>query len=138
VRGLARMVQVSPSHTLIDLSLTSLPPGHYEASIRASGDISQGTRSLGQVWKGEGREWKGALGFVEVDANGRGWTYLAQELSIWDIIGRGMIIQKGGTESVVGVIARSAGVWDNDKQVCSCSGKTVWEEREEQKGRGML
>lgn len=41
-------------------------------------------------------------------------------------------------DTLVGVVARSAGVWENDKTVCSCSGKTVWEEREEQKGKGML
>ena len=40
--------------------------------------------------------------------------------------------------TLVGVIARSAGVWDNDKAVCSCSGKTVWQERTEQVGKGML
>lgn len=26
----------------------------------------------------------------------------------------------------------------DDKTVCSCSGKTVWQEREEQRDRGML
>ena len=44
----------------------------------------------------------------------------------------------GEGEMVMGVVARSAGVWENEKMVCSCSGKTVWEEREEQVGRGML
>jgi copper chaperone for superoxide dismutase len=39
--------------------------------------------------------------------------------------------------TLVGVIARSAGVWDNDKMVCSCSGKNVWQERQEQVVKGM-
>ncbi len=29
-----------------------------------------------------------------------------------------------------GVIARSAGLFENMKKICSCSGKTLWEERE--------
>ena len=41
-------------------------------------------------------------------------------------------------DTVVGVIARSAGVWDNDKTVCSCTGKTLWEERRDEVGKGML
>jgi copper chaperone for superoxide dismutase len=71
---------------------------------------------------------------------------------------------KNDADTLVGVIARSAGVWDSkcfcfstpgqascdygetmltvfttdDKTVCSCSGKTVWQEREEQRDRGML
>lgn len=71
---------------------------------------------------------------------------------------------KNDPDTLVGVIARSAGVWDSkcffagprvlhtllhfaqaltrlmtdDKTVCSCSGKTVWQEREEQRDRGML
>ena len=46
--------------------------------------------------------------------------------------------QREDTETLVGVIARSAGVWDNEKTVCSCSGKNVWQERKEQVGRGMI
>ena len=41
-------------------------------------------------------------------------------------------------DTLVGVIARSAGVWDNDKTVCSCSGKSVWQERAELLGKGMV
>ncbi len=43
-----------------------------------------------------------------------------------------------GIGEVVGVVARSAGVWENEKVVCGCSGKTVWEEREEMIGKGMV
>ena len=30
-----------------------------------------------------------------------------------------------------GIIARSAGLFENEKRVCACTGKTLWEEREE-------
>ena len=86
----------------------------------------------------EGGE-KGNLGEVIVDNHGVGSAFLEKEVRIWEIIGRCMVVApKEGGEPVVGVIARSAGVWDNEKTVCSCSGKTVWEERGEQVGRGML
>ncbi|RJE17087.1 copper chaperone [Aspergillus sclerotialis] len=45
--------------------------------------------------------------------------------------------RKDDADTLVGVIARSAGVWDNDKTVCSCSGKSVWQERQEQVAQGM-
>ena len=149
VRGLARLFQVNKTHTLIDLPLSGLNPGKYEARIRTAGDISEGVASLGKVWVGtEGlstREGvvKGDLGTVEVDDKGRGAAYIAQEMSVWEIIGRGMSVMKEGAvvnegDGVCGVLARSAGVWENDKVVCSCSGKTVWQEREEQTSRGIL
>lgn len=87
--------------------------------------------------------------------------FLACEgLAVWEVVGRAMVVTRqeessGGPEAgadgnvkgnglindentLVGVIARSAGVWDNDKTVCSCTGRTLWQEREEEVGRGML
>ncbi|MCJ1403912.1 copper chaperone [Xylographa trunciseda] len=159
VRGLARLVQVSPSHTLIDLTLRGLPPGRYTASVRERGDISRGAASTGGIWRGEitasatsnpdstteeeETTPKGFLGEIVIGKDGAGSAFLDKEVRIWEVIGRGMVVAQdradGETgEVVVGVIARSAGVWDNDKTVCSCSGKTVWEERGEQVARGML
>ena len=165
VRGLARFVQVSPTHTVIDLTIRGLSPGTYYATVRETGDISRGALSLGSVWsgntcreeandgvkRGEKEIKKGILGTLEVGPNGTGNVFLDRPMQIWEMIGRGMMISKhkpgeegrkeGGpddVDTVVGVIARSAGVWDNDKTVCSCSGKTIWEEREEMKGKGIL
>ena len=45
---------------------------------------------------------------------------------------------KNDKDTVVGIIARSAGMWDNDKTVCSCTGKTLWEERKDEVNKGML
>ncbi|MCJ1379362.1 copper chaperone [Xylographa soralifera] len=159
VRGLARLVQVSATHTLVDLTLRGLPPGRYAASVRERGDISRGAASTGDVWRGdadtltttnpdaarEGKEAapKGLLGEIMIGADGAGSAFLETEVRIWEVIGRGLVVAPAGVETgeeegVVGVIARSAGVWDNEKTVCSCSGKTVWEERGEQVARGML
>ncbi|KAK2072327.1 hypothetical protein P8C59_006686 [Phyllachora maydis] len=87
VRGLARMVQVSSTATLVDLTLRGVSAGTYRATIREFGDVKDGAQSAGPIWAGS----------IEV-----------------------------------GVIARSAGMWDNDKTVCSCTGKTLWEERKDE------
>lgn len=151
VRGLARMVEVSSGLTLVDLTIKGLPPGTYHATVRETGDISQGAASTGGVWDaiksigGFGQD-RGDFGSIDVGQDGRGNAFLDRSVSIWELIGRSMVVskEKAGPfmredpNTLVGVIARSAGVWDNDKVVCSCSGKSVWEERKEQVGKGMM
>lgn len=151
VKGLARMVQVAPNMTIIDLSIYGLSPGTYHATIRQSGDISAGAESTGPVWealeaKKEGKPVRGILGTLQVSKGGIASIFLDKPIQIWEMIGRSIVVSriqdgkfdKQDPDTLVGVIARSAGVWDNDKTVCSCSGKTVWEERKEQTDRGML
>jgi copper chaperone for superoxide dismutase len=151
VRGLVRMVQVSTTLCIIDLSIRGVSPGSYFATIRAAGDISRGPESTGGIWDAiqaskEGKPARGILGTVDVGQNGIGAIFVDKPIQIWELIGRSIVISKTqeGTlnkedpDTLVGIIARSAGVWDNDKTVCSCTGKTVWEERKEQVDRGML
>ncbi|KAK5156430.1 hypothetical protein LTR04_005657, partial [Oleoguttula sp. CCFEE 6159] len=154
VRGLARMVQVSPNLTVIDLSIRGLSPGNYFATVRETGDISRGPESTGGIWdavrakkeEGSTTKAKGVFGMVEVGKSGVGTVFWDRPIQIWEMIGRSMVVSrqqdgrfdKNDPDTLVGVIARSAGVWDNDKTVCSCSGKTVWEERKEQVDKGML
>lgn len=151
IRGLARMVQVSHNFTVIDLTLNGLDPGEYWATIREGGDISRGAASTGRIWGAsqtqENRaEPCGIFGTVTVGLNRRGSAFFDRPVSVAELIGRSMVISakkegpfaQNDPNTLVGVIARSAGVWDNDKTVCSCSGKTVWEEREEQVSKGIL
>ncbi|RPA75869.1 Cu,Zn superoxide dismutase-like protein [Ascobolus immersus RN42] len=135
IRGLARMVQVAPNYTIIDLTLRGLRQGKYEASIRTSGDISEGSKTTGSVFGELGR-----LGEVEVGKDGKGGLFVEREVSVLDLVGRSMVVKskEDGEEEVLGVIARSAGVWENDKTVCSCSGKSLWEERKENVEKGMV
>jgi len=146
VRGLARMVQVSPERTLIDLTIKGVAPGTYRASIREYGDLKDGAQSTGPVWSGGEEEPKGSLGVIEVSQDGRGSTFVAHAFQVWEVIGHAMVLTKqdesaplkNDENTLVGIIARSAGMWDNDKTVCSCTGKTLWEEREDQVKKGML
>lgn len=144
------MVQVSPTSSIIDLGLRGVSPGSYSATIRAAGNISRGPESTGKVWGAadarEGSKPRGILGTVTVGENGVGTVFVNKPVQIWELIGRSIVVSKSkegkfsseDPDTVVGVIARSAGVWDNDKTVCSCTGKTVWEERKEQVNRGMI
>jgi len=152
VRGLARMVQVAPNLTLIDLVVRGVEPGDYWATIRQAGDISRGAISTGAVWtsssNGPKIKPRGVLGTVKVGKDGVGSAFLETPTQIWEMIGRGIVFskqhdgqrefQKNDENTLVGVIARSAGVWDNDKTVCSCSGKTLWEERKDEVKKGMI
>lgn len=151
VLGLARIVSVGPRKTLFDLTLASPSggavtkalnrPGIYHAAIRNSGDISRGALSTGGIFK--------SLGSIQVSASeddgGKtisGQSFVTRDLDISELIGRSVTVSTHETDvndtSLVGVIARSAGVWQNDKTVCSCSGKTVWQERQDAIKRGVL
>lgn len=77
---------------------------------------------------------------LDIDSEGRGRFIGELEWSVGEIIGRGMLVARGeGEGAVVGVVARSAGVWENERKVvCSCSGMTVWEERIAMRKMGVL
>ncbi|KAF4119739.1 hypothetical protein GMORB2_4405 [Geosmithia morbida] len=149
VRGLARMVEVGSGHTLVDLTVRGVSPGTYRATIREYGDLKDGAESAGPVWQGGSSSDapRGNLGTVVVGQDGRGSAFVGHPFHIWETIGHAMVLTKqedgvgelkNDEDTVVGVIARSAGVWDNDKTVCSCTGKTLWEERKDEVAKGML
>jgi len=132
VRGLARMVQVSPEVVIIDLTIRGLPAGTYSATIRNCGDISRGAETTGGVWEGDKEGSRGRLGTLVVGSAGIAEVLLDKKIAIWELIGRSIVVSRqNGTnepvdrrfqenmeDTVVGVIARSAGAWENDKTVC--------------------
>lgn len=138
------MVQVNPTTTLVDLTLRGISPGTYRATIREYGDLKDGAASAGPVWS----SGKGFLGTVEIGKDGHGAIFLSHPFQVWEVVGHAMVVSrqdevegktlKNDEDTVVGVIARSAGMWDNDKTVCSCTGKTLWEERKDEVSKGML
>ena len=167
VRGLIRMVQVGPETTVVDLTIKGLSPGIYNVTVRENGDINYGAESTGSIWgylkanaEQSASSAKGLWGTVDVSEAGTGSVFTSKPIQVLELYGKSIAVSKDrddkssensarlegkdlkGTQNdpdtLVGVIARSAGVWDNDKTVCSCSGKTVWEERKEQVGKGMI
>ncbi|KAI6348970.1 hypothetical protein MCOR25_010740 [Pyricularia grisea] len=161
VRGLARMVQVSPEVTLVDLTVRGVSPGSYQVTIREYGNLTEGVESAGPVWAGSDRpatnpsangaaQARGFLGTVQVGKEGHGSVFMEASFQVWEVIGHAMIVSpldeaasggkvlKNDADTVAGIIARSAGVWGNDKTVCACSGKTLWEERKDEIQKGMF
>lgn len=145
------MVQVASQRSVLDITVRGVASGSYAVTVRERGDISAGAKSTGGIWgaaegsKAEEKGARGDFGTVEVDQSGLGSVFLDRPVPIWEILGRSMVVSRrrqdfdpADPDTLVGVVARSAGVWDNDKTVCSCSGKTVWEERAEQTKKGML
>ena len=101
---------------------------------------------MGTLWRGDGGDKEGVLGHVVIDSEGKGSIVGEVGWTVADMVGRGFLVQKvsgtkqahsSGDEAVVGVVARSAGIWENEKTVCACSGKTVWEERAEMMSKGI-
>ncbi|SCV05701.1 LANO_0H13278g1_1 [Lachancea nothofagi CBS 11611] len=136
VRGLARIVSVSDTKTWVDITLNGLHnQGNYYASIRECGDISNGAASTGgSIYRfPEPIECKSKSDLGKNLYSGQ--AFLSAPLQVWELLGRSFMVttdpehRPGHGSEVCGVIARSAGVWQNDKQVCACSGKTVWQER---------
>ncbi|KAJ3181108.1 hypothetical protein HDU85_003813 [Gaertneriomyces sp. JEL0708] len=134
-KGLARLVQVDPETCLVDVSVDGLDPGMHTVAVHECGDISGGCESTGVSLK--------EFGKVLVDANGRGDLVIEdRDIKVWDVIGRSIVLSRlgqtkeqstaesdtVGKDAICGIIARSAGIFENPKTVCSCSGQTLWEE----------
>ncbi|KAJ1554583.1 copper chaperone [Nowakowskiella sp. JEL0078] len=123
-RGLARLVQISESKFLLDVSVTLSKPrasNKFTVSVHEYGDISNGAESTGDKIRDLGQ-----LDLAE-DAG----LVTEVEGKVWDFIGRSLVVREAGDSlgnAICGIIARSAGLFENNKRVCSCSGKTLWEE----------
>ncbi|KAG0192496.1 hypothetical protein DFQ28_008995 [Apophysomyces sp. BC1034] len=153
-QGLARFVQIDEDTCLIDMTVEGLAPGKHGVHIHELGDISKGWETTGDHFNPTGVDHGdaetghvGDLGNIDIDANGWGDMLLeSSRVKVWDIIGRSMVItqneddlgRQGGDLSktngssgpgvMCGIVARSAGAFENTKKICACSGKTLWEE----------
>lgn len=134
VYGLARVVKTRDDESFVDLTLTGMKPNaSYFASLRTGGDLSNGALSTG----------KSLYNFPEIkcDDTGKCVQFSSIPYGIDQLIGRSMTVSTSPRDvfmnSMVGVIARSAGAWENDKYVCSCTGKNIWQERTDAKQRGI-
>ncbi|EXX69615.1 Ccs1p [Rhizophagus irregularis DAOM 197198w] len=153
-QGLARLVQIDTDNCLIDVTIQGISPGYHGIHIHELGDISRGSESTGNHYNPDNVEHGniekghvGDLGNIYVDENGWGDLVIeSNRVKVWDVIGRSMVIShkkddegKGdnkqskidgnsGPGIIAGIIARSAGAFENTKKVCACSGQTLWEE----------
>lgn len=134
VYGLARIIKINEDESFVDLTLSGMQPKFsYFASFRESGDLSNGALSTGKSLYN--------LPKVTSDNDGNCQEYVSVPLPLSQLIGRAMTVSRDEykvfKDSMAGVIARSAGAWENDKYVCSCTGKNIWQERVDAKLRGI-
>lgn len=133
-KGTVRFVQVNEDTILAEATLDGLSPGEHAICVHASGDITRGIASVGDVYE----DSVGVVGVVVADAAGSAKmpsTILNSKLKVWDIIGRSVGVHASRTPAVEGgiaaVLARSAGVGENHKKLCQCDGTVIWEAGED-------
>jgi len=149
IKGLVRFTQVAKDRCVVDGSFTGLTPGKHGLHIHELGDLSDGWRSTGECFNPHGGQQgesrlAGDLENITVDEDGASSVrYVDDLVKVWDIIGRSVVVHEreddgsgsevcGGAGAGVacGIVARSSGLFENKKMVCTCSGQTIWEERE--------
>ncbi|KAJ8767620.1 hypothetical protein K2173_018178 [Erythroxylum novogranatense] len=134
--GVVRFAQVNMHLARIESSFSGLSPGKHGWSINEFGDLTKGAASTGKVYNTPDQDGKkeplGDLGTLDVDGKGEAFfTGTKENLRIVDLIGRSVVVY--GTEDksdnglTAAVIARSAGVGENYKKLCTCDGTTIWE-----------
>ncbi|XP_022619878.1 copper chaperone for superoxide dismutase [Seriola dumerili] len=158
IQGVVRFLQLSEERCLIDGAVDGLEPGLHGLHIHTLGDLTQDCSSCGEHYNPFGRQHGGPgdserhvgdLGNIVAGPDGRASFRLEDsQLKVWDVIGRSLVVDAGeddlgrgshplskqtgnsGERLACGIIARSAGLFQNPKQICACDGVTLWEERD--------
>lgn len=138
LKGVVRFCSVSQtgSGCVIDGVVDGLEPNHeHKIHVHECGDISNGCESVGDVFEPSKKLEK----VVVTDSDGRA-TFRLQDnnLAVQDLIGRSVVVSKDDERLGCGIIARSAGIFENYKKICACDGVALWDERDRQlagKGR---
>ncbi|XP_072063005.1 copper chaperone for superoxide dismutase, chloroplastic/cytosolic isoform X2 [Arachis hypogaea] len=134
--GVVRLAQVNMELARIEANFSGLSPGKHGWSINEYGDLTRGAASTGKVYNPtDGEDAKqplGDLGTLEANEKGEAfYTGVKEKLKVGDLIGRSVVVYATENKSEHGiaaaVIARSAGVGENYKKLCTCDGTTIWE-----------
>ncbi|KZS17408.1 Copper chaperone for super oxide dismutase, CCS1 [Daphnia magna] len=134
-------------------------PGPHGFHIYSSGDLSQGCDSIGDHYNPYNRPHGGPndniqnrhlgdLGNILSDESGRAaFRIIDKHIKVHDVIGRSVAVTaqaddlgrgsnisskmdgNSGERIGCGIIARSAGILENTKRICLCSGVTLWDEK---------
>ncbi|XP_071962048.1 copper chaperone for superoxide dismutase-like isoform X2 [Antedon mediterranea] len=158
VQGVFRFLQISEDTCVIEGTLDNLKPGPHGLAIHEFGDLSNGCQSCGSHYNphsrrhgapGDKERHVGDLGNVVADENGRANFRLEDDkVKVWDIIGRSLVVHESqddlgrgnkpeskvdgnsGVGLSCGIVARSAGLFQNPKKFCQCDGVAIWDERD--------
>ena len=159
VEGVIRFVQVDKENCVVDGTIDGLKAfGQHALAIHECGDISEGCSSVGEHFNPRNmrhgspesnERHVGDLGNIVADEMGRSEFKFSDSLvKVNDIIGRSIVVAEGkddfgesahplslingncGNLLSCGIIARSAGLFQNSKRICACDGVTLWDERD--------
>ncbi|XP_073133755.1 copper chaperone for superoxide dismutase, chloroplastic isoform X2 [Henckelia pumila] len=132
--GVVRLAQVSMELAKIEATFSGLARGKHGWSINQFGDLTMGAASTGKVFNPTNcdKEPLGDLGTLDVDDKGEAFfSGVKEKLRVVDLIGRSIAVYESEDRSDDGlaaaVVARSAGVGENYKKLCTCDGTTIWE-----------
>ncbi|CAH1792604.1 unnamed protein product, partial [Owenia fusiformis] len=135
IQGVVRMVQSDADLCIIEGTVDGLQPGGHSIAIHELGDLSKGCESCGDIFNPDNRNKKiyGSLGNITANERGRAtFRFENPTVKVWDIIGRSMMVKDDAETTkrlACGIIARSAGLFQNSKKICACDGVTLWDER---------
>lgn len=145
---------------VVDGIIDGLTPGLHGIHIYECGDITRGSASLGNHYNPRNtrhgspendinERHAGDLGNIEADANGRAkFRFEDKVITVLEIFGRSVAVTENaddfgcgsneqsridgntGDRIAYGIIARSAGIYENFKKICLCDGVTLWDERD--------
>lgn len=145
---------------VVDGVIDGLTPGLHGIHVHECGDISRGCESVGKHYNprntrhgspanGIDERHAGDLGNIEADASGRAqFRFTDKVITVPEIIGRSIVVTEhaddyglghtndslidgnSGKRLACGIIARSAGIFQNFKKICACDGVTIWDERD--------
>ncbi|CAG0883956.1 unnamed protein product [Darwinula stevensoni] len=122
---------------------TSLPAEDIRSAIEATGKTAV-VIGIGDVFNLERKKSDGSmslkqrrtgdLGEVVADDHGRATFKLRDEIvKVSDIIGRAILVTGAPATPQkrlgCGIVARSAGLFENPKRICECDGVPIWDER---------
>ncbi|KAL9663596.1 hypothetical protein QQ045_018985 [Rhodiola kirilowii] len=134
--GVVRIAQLNMELARIEATFSGLSPGKHGWSINEYGDLTRGAASTGKIYNPTIEETAekvlGDLGTLNVDEKGEAFFSDVKKMPrVVDLIGRSIVVYETENKSVPGmaaaVIARSAGVGENYKKLCTCDGTTIWE-----------
>ncbi|XP_018574478.1 copper chaperone for superoxide dismutase isoform X2 [Anoplophora glabripennis] len=138
IRGVIRFIQPVPGVCIIDGTIDDLKPKTYQISIHECGDLSRGCENVGNIYNPKATQNAriyGDLGTIVAQKNGRATFRLEDNvIKISEIIGRSFVLTDKTEDSGIqkklaaGIIARSAGLFQNPKTICACDGVTIWDE----------
>ncbi|CAL0312699.1 unnamed protein product [Lupinus luteus] len=133
--GVVRLAQVNMELARVEANFSGLSPGKHGWSINEFGDLTRGAASTGKLFSPTNEKDAKPVGDLgTLDANEKGeafYTGVIEKLRVADLIGRAAVVYATEDKSepgiVAAVIARSAGVGENYKRLCTCDGTTIWE-----------